>query len=135
MEDEALVDVALPLERSSASCSKYICPHCSCELSKKAYNAHKRLYYDNSTHQWIKKRHVTDLEVELFDETDFEVEPSIHMSDDNHDAPPIVDFEDCCEEPDEEGLELLAGEPLCNVESRQDESLEGILKSYMRYLA
>lgn len=34
------------------------CPHCSCVLSKKTYSAHRRLYYDEDTTQWVKKREV-----------------------------------------------------------------------------
>ena len=41
---------------------QYVCPHCSSYLSKKAYRAHRRLYYDPATDQWLKKREVeTDI--------------------------------------------------------------------------
>jgi hypothetical protein len=35
------------------------CPHCENLLSKKSFNAHKRLYYDEETHQWIKRGKLT----------------------------------------------------------------------------
>ncbi len=41
-----------------AAAGKHHCPHCEELLSKKSYEAHKRLYYDCNT-GWIKKRRLT----------------------------------------------------------------------------
>lgn len=40
---------------TSGHCDQQLCPHCECILSKKSYMAHKRLYHDGETNQWIKK--------------------------------------------------------------------------------
>lgn len=39
---------------------KELCPHCSVQVSKKTLLAHKRVYYDCSSDQWIKKRRGSD---------------------------------------------------------------------------
>ena len=41
---------------SAPSDVKYRCQHCDVLLSKKTFEKHKRLYYDDSTCQWIKRR-------------------------------------------------------------------------------
>ena len=33
-----------------------LCPHCESQLNKKTYQAHKRLYFDQDSHVWMKKR-------------------------------------------------------------------------------
>ena len=40
---------------TGSSSAKHMCPHCDSLLSKKTFEAHKRLYYDESSFQWIKK--------------------------------------------------------------------------------
>lgn len=47
---------------------KQVCPHCDSLLSKKAFEAHRRLYYDSGSQQWIKKRCLQQPEVCAFDE-------------------------------------------------------------------
>ena len=39
---------------------KVLCPHCGNSVTKKTLCAHKRLYYDNDTGQWIKKMKSVD---------------------------------------------------------------------------
>ena len=75
----------------------YLCPHCSCYLSK-AYRAHRRLYYDSTTDQWLKKREVeTDIDCPV--EFDTLEAPSRGLSQGpigstESDQPPIVDLLD-----------------------------------------
>ena len=84
------------------------CPHCDSMLARKTYDAHKRLYYDVETDQWIKKRRLTtDDEYNLlsstenameqldFDTSCFNLAPSTLDESNNSsqdEAPPIVDF-------------------------------------------
>jgi len=60
------------------------CPHCDCLLSKKTFEAHKRLYYDGSTDQWIKK-----CCLEASEDLDFEEPIDFHSSSDTE-FPDIV---------------------------------------------
>lgn len=58
-----------------ADIGKYHCPHCEIVLSKKSYDAHKRLYYDEDASQWIKKRRFTTKdEHTLLSETEHAIE-------------------------------------------------------------
>ena len=97
-----------------SSCKRLMpCPHCDCLLSKKTFEAHKRLYYDGSTDQWIKK-----CCLEASEDLDFEEPIDFHSSSDTKfpdivaDAPPVVDFGDVTdtnEQPDlPEGKPTLA---------------------------
>jgi len=78
---------------------------------RKTFEAHKRLYYDGSTDQWIKKC------LEASEDLDFEEPIDFHSSSDTEfpdfvaDAPPVVDFGDTGtnEQPDlPEGKPTLA---------------------------
>ena len=87
------------------------CPHCANTLSKKAYETHKRLFYDDVRDQWIKKARLTtqDHQNELaltecaVEECDYEfggdrdVEGSFQQNDSclrsSDSPPPLVDFE------------------------------------------
>ncbi len=73
--------------------SSYFCPHCGDVLTKKVYKTHRRLYYDDDTQQWIKKRHQdTDF---LVDDIDFALETRPNQSSGtSDDCPPVVDFDD-----------------------------------------
>ena len=52
-----------------------LCPHCECSVSKKAYATHKRLYYNNDTNKWIKKRRlIPDEHLSLLTETELGME-------------------------------------------------------------
>ena len=64
---------------------------------KKTYEAHKRLYYDDETEQWIKKQH-TEAEF-FFDDIDFNTDvctSSQYRTSgcSSDDRPPVVDFDD-----------------------------------------
>ena len=55
--------------------AKYECQHCDALLSKKTFERHKRLYYDESTCQWVKRRCVsTEEPVCDFDEPSLELD-------------------------------------------------------------
>ena len=48
---------------------------CECSVSKKAYATHKRLYYNNDTNKWIKKRRlIPDEHLSLLTETELGME-------------------------------------------------------------
>ena len=52
-----------------------LCPHCECSVSKKAYATYKRLYYNNDTNKWIKKRRlIPDEHLSLLTETELGME-------------------------------------------------------------
>ena len=58
-----------------ASRQMRLCPHCECSVSKKAYATHKRLYYNNDTNKWIKKRRlIPDEHLSLLTETELGME-------------------------------------------------------------
>ena len=80
--------------------------HTEILLTKKSYDAHKRLYYDEDTCQWIKKSKLTtdDEHISLsttetaIEQLDFDIGliPSEHeeYNDSDHDEPPPdVDFD------------------------------------------
>lgn len=75
------------------------CPHCEILLTKKSYDAHKRLYYDENT-GWIKKRRLTsDEEHSRVSATEQAIEQCAfdHGLEEDQtrieiDAPPLVDF-------------------------------------------
>ena len=46
----------------SSSSRTVFCPHCSQELSSKTFKAHKRLYFDQDTNEWHKKRKTQPVE-------------------------------------------------------------------------
>ena len=96
---------------SSSSGEK--CLHCDCELSKKTYETHKRLYYDNESDQWIKKRCLipsdykkalatTEVALEEFDPEDHSEEESIGF-----DRPPLIELDDESDISLEENIEDL----------------------------
>ena len=88
--------------------SSTYCPHCKSCLSRKAFDTHKRLYYDAASNQWIKKRCLTteehqkelNLTEQAIEECDYDfsvLDDSQDNSIDQHDVdspPPIVDFGD-----------------------------------------
>ena len=89
---------------------KYHCPHCENTLSKKSYDAHKRLYYDEDAGQWIKRRRLTTNDehtilsetenaIEQFD-FDANLTDSIESPTDIEDElpPPYIDLGDIVEE-------------------------------------
>ena len=70
--------------------------YCSCSLCCKAYYAHKRIYFDADSEQWIKRR---DIEDEInWDEIDFDATDvnspigSKSQQSEHTDPPPIIDF-------------------------------------------
>lgn len=91
---------------------RHHCPHCETMLSKKSFDAHKRLYYDEDASNWIKKRRLTtDEEHMLLSETEHAIEQfefdfdasydsdsSVHQYDQPgpklDDPPPHVDFDE-----------------------------------------
>ena len=84
---------------STSSDAKYRCQHCDLLLSKKTFERHKRLYYDDSTCQWIKKRCVSAEEpVCDFDEPSLELD-AFSPNEPNHSnipcdpPPPLVSLE------------------------------------------
>ncbi len=84
--------------RPSSYC---FCPHCGDVLTKKVYKTHRRLYYDDDTQQWIKKRRPdTDF---LADDIDLDLETpdsrpnESSLNNRRDDCPPIVDFDDVFE--------------------------------------
>lgn len=89
-------------EEMASTGAKARCPHCDLLLSRKSYEAHKRLYYDGDTSQWIKKSRLASNEQDLFSKTeeaieqlDFDANFSTmdHLSEDYHDEQPShVDF-------------------------------------------
>lgn len=55
--------------------AEFHCPHCATTLSKKSYDAHRRIYYDEDASSWIKKRRLTtDEEHILLSETEHAIE-------------------------------------------------------------
>ena len=89
----------------STKASLIFCPHCFTYLSLKAYDTHKRLFYDGDTNQWIKKTCLTTEEhrqelastEQAVEECDFdfggEEHDGGHVSEVDS-RPPMVDFED-----------------------------------------
>ena len=46
--------------------SRAVCPHCSTYLGRKTFLSHKRLYYDCTTGQWLKRsKQVSDNDWDL----------------------------------------------------------------------
>lgn len=82
---------------------KLQCPHCETLLSRKSYEAHKRLYYDGDANDWIKKRRLTsDDEHLLISQTEEAIEQfdfdafgpdEILTEMEFDDRPPLVDFD------------------------------------------
>ena len=56
--------------------NRKICPHCNVLLSRKAFEAHRRLYYDSIAQTWVKKRCSESLITCDFDEPVLPVQPS-----------------------------------------------------------
>lgn len=88
--------------------SRYLCKHCSCYLEKKAYERHRSLYYDSTSHQWVKKQRMhseseEDLDIAMFDDTEW-LDDSDNL--DSSDAPPIVDFMNSCFSDEDESTNL-----------------------------
>ena len=80
-----------------ADFEKKECPHCEILLTKKSYDAHRRLYYDDNT-GWIKKRRLTcDEDHSRISATEQAIEQCAPEEDQTRietDAPPLVDFGD-----------------------------------------
>ena len=80
-----------------------ICPHCSCSLSRKVYEAHKRLYFNADSNQWVKKLCLTSIEYRdslAITELALEECDDFQNSDvderrigSTSDPPPLVDFD------------------------------------------
>lgn len=78
-----------------------ICPHCNFSLSKKAYETHKRLYYNTESDQWIKKHClIPDEQIDslvttelALEECEFDLDDS-ENSDSHSDLPPVPEFDD-----------------------------------------
>ena len=73
---------------------KVFCPHCQCYLAKKTFGTHKRLYYDNSSERWIKKRQLIEASCaneDFCDLPQFDAMEERMPSDD--DLPPMVTFD------------------------------------------
>lgn len=101
-----------------------ICPHCDTCMSRKSYDAHKRLYYDVETGEWLKKRRlITDDQCaelvsteQAMEECDFDldlafVRESSH-NDEPSDRPPLVEFTDADDEQCEDvELNLCENDP------------------------
>lgn len=92
-----------------------VCPHCDTCMSRKSYDAHKRLYYDEETGEWIKKRRlITDdqraelvLTEQAMEECDFDLDTAL-VREPNHDnetsdRPPLVEFSDADDQQFEDG--------------------------------
>ena len=81
---------------SIADDDELFCPHCSCSLSCKAYYAHKRIYFDADSEQWVKKRNIEDVinwDGVDFDATDVNSPIGSKSQQSEHtDPPPIIDF-------------------------------------------
>ena len=84
-------------------CSTYLCGHCGCQLQKKAYERHKSLYYDSTTKQWIKKRHLDRhavstcspaCELSIDDDTTAMTEDDAMTEDLSESPPPLIDLEE-----------------------------------------
>ena len=73
----------------------YLCKHCNCELLKKAYERHRRLYLNEQTNQWIlNSDHDDGDSEELFSSNS---DSEIDCEDDNSyvpPPPPIVTFDE-----------------------------------------
>ena len=91
--------------------SRLYCPHCEALLSRKAYDAHKRLFYDDDNNKWIKldmltaeEEHLhvaqTEQAMEYFDfDADCpspdqvqEIGTSSNEMDCSNSPPPLIDF-------------------------------------------
>ena len=81
-----------------------MCPHCDCRLSKKTLDTHKRLYYDEESNKWIKKRCLipsehsealatTEVALEEIDLDSSSDKGSVN-SKSSADRPPLVEFDD-----------------------------------------
>ena len=82
---------------SAPSNGKCRCEHCDKLLCKKTFERHKRLYYDDSTCKWIKKRCVRTEEPPCdFDEPSLELD-AFCQNELSHSsipcAPPLINLE------------------------------------------
>ena len=44
------------MEANSKNGDEAFCPHCGIEVARKTYLAHRRLYFDSDTDQWVKRK-------------------------------------------------------------------------------
>lgn len=104
-----------------ASSSGDNCPHCERELSKKTFEAHKRLYYDRELDQWIKKQCLipsehknalatSEVALEGFDPID---DDKSDKEDSDFDRPPLIELGDESDNSLEEKLDLCSPQEAC----------------------
>ena len=67
-----------------------MCPHCGHSVSTKTYLAHKRVYYDDDSDQWIKVRKLDSCDF-LVEDLDFDEDGGSAAQTDL--PPPLVDFD------------------------------------------